>query len=332
MSYRKWNIGIAILFFLFAFLLTSFLLSTLRVRDLLQPLLSESTPAGAAYHVMLIAQEVDNPYWRSIERGAQNASAAYGMHLDYVGPFRINPNEQIKLLEKAIASKVDAVVLQGINDPRYRAIIDQAVSKGIPIITIDTDEPGSKRLSYVGTDNFAAGIRMGELVAQSAADQASIAVLIGNEQAPNQQLRLEGLRAVIERSPRLTIVDVRSSNISRLQAAGEAEDMLTKQPNIDFMIGLSALDGVGIAETVNRVRSRKVQIFAFDDLEETLNHVRKGVIEATIIQQPYQMGYTAISQLNDFFHGKTPPKQHFTTATVVDQSSLNKAGNGENDR
>lgn len=328
MSNRKWNIGITILFILFSCLLLSFLLSTIRIRGLLQPILSDGMNLNVTHHVMLISQELDNPYWRSIEQGAQEAAAIYGMQLEYAGPFRIDPNEQIKLLEKAIASKADAVLLQGINDPRYETLIDKAVRQGIPVITVDSDEPSSQRLSYVGTDNLEAGKQMGKLVAHAAGNQGSIAVLIGNEQAPNQQLRLKGFRSVIERFPELTIVDVRSSNISRLQAAGETEDLLKHNPQVDYMVGLSALDGIGIWEASERIRPDGLQIFAFDDLEETLEGIRQGKINSTIIQQPYDIGYDAISLLNDYYHGKTLPKQHFTKISVLDHRTI-KNENGE---
>lgn len=331
MSNRKWNIGIAILFIIFACLLLSFLFSAMRIRGLLQPILSDGAAQNASVHVVLISQELDNPYWRSIEQGAQEASKKYGMQLEYVGPFRINPNEQIKLLEKAIAAKADAVLLQGINNPEYRALIDKAVGQGIPVITVDTDEPDTQRLTYVGTDNLEAGKLMGELVAKAAGRGGSIAVLIGNEQAPNQQLRLSGFRSVIERYPELTIADVRSSNISRLQAAGEAEDILIHSPKVRFMVGFSALDGIGALEAAERVRPQELKIFAFDDLDETIEGIRQGKIVSTIIQQPYEMGFDAVSQLNDYLHGHTLPTRHFTAAAVLDRSKIS-IGSEENNR
>ncbi|RCW46492.1 sugar-binding protein [Paenibacillus prosopidis] len=331
MSNRKWNIGIIVLFIIFACLLLSFLFSTMRIRGLLQPILSDSVSPGSSLHVVLISQELDNPYWRSIEQGAREASREYGMQLEYVGPFRINPNEQIKLLEKAIAAKADAVLLQGINDPRYRALIDKAVGIGIPVITVDTDEPDTRRLTYVGTDNLEAGKLMGELVAKAAGNGGSIAVLLGNELAPNQQLRLSGFRSVIQRHPNLSIVDVRSSNISRLQAAGVAEDILINSPKVRFMVGFSALDGIGALEASERVRPQELNIFAFDDLDETIEGIREGKIESTIIQQPYEIGFDAVSQLNDYLNGKTLPKQHFTAATVLDRSKIS-TGSEDNNR
>ncbi|WP_419872844.1 substrate-binding domain-containing protein [Candidatus Pristimantibacillus sp. PTI5] len=327
MSHRKWNIAIAILFLVFAGLLGSFYLSTLRIRQLIEPILSDDPARADQRHVVLISQELDNPYWRSIEQGATEASAKYGMQLEYEGPIRIDPKEQLKLLEKAISAKADAVLVQGMNDPQSVAVIDQAVSQGIPVITVDTDEPTSRRLAYVGTNNLDAGKMMGELVAKAAGNRGSVAVMLGNELAPNQLLRLEGFRSVIERLPGLSLVDVRSSDISRLQATGETEKLLIRYPNLDFVVGLSALDGIGIADAVERMRPNGPQIFAFDALQETLLQIESGRIHSTIVQQPYDMGYDAITQLNAFFQGKELPDQHFTEIKVLDQPALtNKTG------
>ncbi|GGF94381.1 substrate-binding domain-containing protein [Paenibacillus abyssi] len=328
MSNRRWNLGIVFLFILFACLLLSFLFSTLRIRELVQPLKSTGLGEESLHHVVLISQELDNPFWRYIEEGAREASEKYGMNLDYIGPFRINPAEQIKLLEKTIASKADAIVVQGINDPLYRTLIDKAALLGIPVITVDTDEPGSRRLSYVGTDNAEAGKRMGELVALAAGEKGSIGVLVGNEQAHNQQLRLSGFRSVISRYPELSIADVRSSNISRLQAAQEAEDILLSYPQVDYLVGFSALDGAGMLEAAERVRPQGVSIFAFDDLTETKEAIQRCRIVSTIVQQPYEMGYDAISLLHDHFNGKAPQQQHFTAVAVLDRQSF---GNGTED-
>ncbi len=321
MSNRKWNLSIMILFVIFATLMLSFLFSMLRIRELIQPLKSIDKNDSVTRHVVLISQELDNPYWRSIEKGARAASQKYDINLEYVGPFRINPDEQMTLLEKAIAAKADAILIQGINDPIYRSLIDKAMDQGIPVITIDTDEPGSGRLSYVGTDNFAAGKRMGELVVQATGTQSnSIGIIIGNEMSFNQQQRLQGLRSVIHQYERLTIVEVRPSNISRLQAAEQAEDILFKHPKVRYMVGLSSLDGLGILEATQRIQLQGINIFAFDDLEETKESITTCQIKSTIVQQPNRMGYDAISLIQEYFQGNTLQQQHFTEITVLDRS------------
>lgn len=325
MSNRKWNLGLLLLFAVLVVLLLQFLFSALRIRDLAKPL-EPGKPGGARpRHIVLIPQELDNPFWRSIEQGAREASRQYGMELEYTGPFRINPAEQIKLLEKAIAAKADAIVLQGIGDPRYRAWIDQAADRGIPVIAVDTDEPRSRRLAYVGTDNSEAGKRMGELVASASGGSGTIGVLIGSE-AANQRLRLKGFRSVIDRYPKLNIAEVRTSKISRLQAAEQAADMLLRHPQIGFLVGFSALDGPGMLDALGRIRPDRLRVFAFDDLPETTEGIRRCRIASTVVQQPRQMGYDAVSLLHEYFRGKMPQPQHYTATTVLDRSALGIGG------
>jgi len=322
MSNRTGFIGLLFLSIAFAFLLAQFILSALQIRQLVQPLNPGGAEQPPSRRIVLISQELDNPFWRAVEQGAREASSAYGMELDYTGPFRIHAEEQIKLLQKAVASKADAIILQGIGDPAYRQWIDRAVDQGIPVIAVDTDEPDSKRLAYVGTDNLEAGRRMGELVIRSATGKpAQIGVLVGSD-AENQQQRLEGFRAAISRSPELQLAEVKSSHISRLQAARQAEDMLTRLPQLSVMVGLSALDGIGIREAAARAKRPDVRIFAFDDLEETVEGIRQCAIAASLVQQPAEMGRTAVSLLRDYFGGQRPAPQHFTVTSVLDRSTL----------
>lgn len=330
MSNRKWLYAILPLLLLFAWLLLRFTLSYLRIHQLVVPLEAASQAEGnSSKRIVLISQETGNYFWQAIEQGARSAAGRYGMRLEYIGPERINPSEQIKLLDKAIDAKADAILIQGINDPEYRALIDKAAGLGIPVITVDTDEPGSKRLAYVGTDNEGAGREMGELVAKSSGAQGEIGVLIGNERAENQRLRLAGFREVIGRYPQLHIVEVRSSDISRLQAAQQAQAMLARHPEIRYMVGFSSLDGPGILEASERAGTENLHIFAFDDKAETLEAVQASRIESTIVQQPAAIGTKAVELLHQYFNGDTPPSLTYTRFYEIKPDSPELKNGGE---
>lgn len=315
MSNRRWSISLLALTVIFLCLLLQFLFSTLRIRELVKPPSEASNTAPR--HIVLISQELDNPYWRSVEQGARAAAQQNSWELEYTGSFRINPAEQTKLLEKAIAAKADAILVQGLGDPQYRQWIDKAMDQGIAVLTVDTDEPDSKRLSYVGTDNEEAGRQMGELIAQKIGKTGSIGVLVGST-ADSQRLRLQGLQEAIQLYPDLTITEVRTSNISRLQAEQQATELLTKHPQIQIMAGLSALDGIGIMKATERTGRPTLNIFAFDDLQETVDGIRQCKITSSIVQQPYQIGYDAIKLLEQHWSGQAPEKQHYISTTVLE--------------
>ncbi|QHT59395.1 sugar ABC transporter substrate-binding protein [Paenibacillus lycopersici] len=325
MKNRIWNGGLILLALLFAGLFACFATAVAHTRDWTLQLKPASTAPGEdgkrPPRVALIAQVQNNPFWRSVEEGAASASKRFGMELEYMGPFRVDPAEQKRLLEKAIAERFDALLVQGQNDPSYARLIDQAAANGIPVIAVDADEPGSERLAYVGTDNRTAGRRMGELVLRAVGETGKIGVLIGS-QASNQQLRLAGFRDVVKRHPGLTVEDVRSSNTSRLQAEEQAEDMLRRHPDLKAIVGFSALDGLGIAEAAKRMAAGNVLVFGFDDPGSTRDEIRGCQITAALVQQPSRMGEEAVTLIHDHLRGRKPEELHFTGTTVLDRASL----------
>ncbi|WP_317972147.1 substrate-binding domain-containing protein [Paenibacillus sp. CCS19] len=242
-----------VLIALFAVLLVLFFTSVFRVQQLTQSLvISPSAEQVQQPRVVLIAQETDNPFWREIEQGAQSAAATFELSLSYIGPTRINPEEQLRLLAKIITSKPYAIIVQGLNDPNYRALIDEAYNLGITIVTIDADEQGSKRLAYVGSDSRKAGRQLGEKVAADTGGTGHIGVLMGSS-AINQKLRLQGFRDAIAQYPQLRIVDTRTTSNSRLRAVEQTTELMQQHPEIRAIVGLSALDGPGMAEAVRRM-------------------------------------------------------------------------------
>ncbi|QHW31443.1 sugar ABC transporter substrate-binding protein [Paenibacillus rhizovicinus] len=328
MKIRLWNVGLILLTLLFAGLFALFASAVQHTRELTSQLKPpREASADKTARIALIAQVQNNPFWRSVEEGAASASERFGMDLEYMGPVRIDPAEQTRLLEKAIAERFDALLVQGQSNAANARLIDQAAARGIPVITVDADEPGSARLAYVGTDNRAAGQRLGEYVVRSVGESGKIGVLIGSE-ANNQQLRLAGFRSVVERYPGLTIEDVRSSNISRLQAEEQAEDMLRSHPELKAIIGLSALDGLGIAEAAKHLKADGLLVFGFDDPGSTRQEIGSCQIAAALVQQPNRMGEEAVTLVHDYMQGRKPTEFHYTGTTVLDRASLADAQDG----
>jgi ribose transport system substrate-binding protein len=254
----------------FLYILVNFAFSYQNIKGLVRQIEDKSSSAPSRQHFVLISQELANPFWRTVEQGARKAAEELDMEMEYIGPFRNNLEEQVKLLDKYIAAKVDGFLVQGIQGEEYTRLINKAISLGIAVLTLDADAPGSQRLSYVGTDNLAAGKQLGETLVWRIGTKANIGVIIGSSEAMNQELRFEGFRSVIESYPDLHIVEVGISNISRIQAGQVAEQMLKNHPEIQVMVGTSALDGLGIMQAARNLKlAGRISIFGFDDLPET---------------------------------------------------------------
>ncbi|MEH6907686.1 sugar-binding protein [Neobacillus drentensis] len=258
------------------------------------------------YHIVLIPEELDNDYWRLVEQGAQTAAKDYGVMLEYVGPKQANIDNHLKTIEMSAASKVDGILTQGLSDEQFTPLINKVVESGIPVITVDTDAANSKRLAYIGTDNYYSGFLAGKALIQDTKGQANVAIITGSFYANHQQQRVKGFQDAVKGEKGIHIIDVVESEISRVRAAEKAYQIIKDHPEVNAFFGTSALDGIGIAQVVDKyVKPGKIYIVGFDALPETLAYIRNGTINATVVQEPYEMGYRAVKMMINLIQGKT---------------------------
>ncbi|WP_054939652.1 sugar-binding protein [Paenibacillus ihuae] len=319
---KKWLGVVVALFLLLAYFFIGFAGHSSRMGSIVRELSGQPGDVNPGYHIVLIEQERYHPYWEMVEKGAKEAAETYGIDIEFTGPVRNNMEEQISLLEKAIAAQVDAIIVQGLNDEKFTPVIDKAVNRGIPVITIDTDAPASKRLAYVGTDNAAAGEILGRMVVKASGGKGKIGVIIGSNLAKNQLQRLNGLSHVVKQYSSLEIVDVRSSNISHMEAIQQAAEMLQLHPEIDVMVGTSSTDALGILQVSKRLKRDPMTIIGFDNQADTLAAISRGDIKATVAQQPFLMGEMAVKLLNEHFQGSALQSEYFTEVKVLDRSNV----------
>ncbi|PEJ57788.1 sugar ABC transporter substrate-binding protein [Bacillus sp. AFS002410] len=330
MEEKKWSIILSVLFLLFVYVLIHFEINARNIENSVQKLQDREVEPKKKLHFVLISQEFDNPYWRKVQEGADVAAEKYGVNVEYIGPLRTSPEEQIKLLEKAIASQVDGIIVQSLDENTFSPVINKAVSQHIPVITIDTDAPKSKRIAYVGTNNFNAGEQLGRVVVEETGGVGKIGVIIGSEKSESQQARLNGFLNVVKKNPNLVVKEIESSNISIIQAKLQAENMMRNNKDISIMVGTSALDAIGILNASKNLKLNQVEIFGFDNIEGTLQAVQDDSIKATVIQKPYEMGYQSVGLLIDSLHGKAIHKENFTPTEVVTKETLIRRRNVEN--
>lgn len=272
--------------------------------------------------IVLISHIKTNPYWISIKEGAERAAKERGAVVEFLGPTTASTEESLKLLEMATSAKVSGIITYVQEEGKYEKNINNALVKGIPVVTIDSDEENSNRIAYVGTNNFLAGQVAGEETVRQIGKDGNIGIVMGGKDAKNQKERVEGFEKYVKSNSNLKIVDIDSSDAMLLEAEIATRKILNRNDKIDALFCTSALDGIGAVKAVNDLNyKRKVKIICFDDLEETLNNIKCGLISATIVQKSNEMGYRAVNIIMDKVEGKASK----TSKTLTDVEVINKA-------
>ncbi|TLS38412.1 sugar-binding protein [Pseudalkalibacillus caeni] len=275
------------------------------------------------YHLVLVPEEINNDYWRLVEKGARTAAEELGVTLEYAGPKQANLEEHINTIEMAAAAKVDGIMTQGLSEEQFTPLIDSVIKKGTPIITVDTDAPNSNRISYIGTDNYYAGLLAGKALLADTDGEMKVAIVTGRFDATHQKLRVQGFKDAVKEQERVKIVAIEASQITRIQAAEKTYKILKEHPDVNGFYGTSALDAIGISQVVESMgKNNDMYIIGFDVLPETVNLLRNRKIEATVVQKPYEMGYQAVETMVKILEGKKVSAVNHTETKVIHNKDL----------
>jgi len=274
-------------------------------------------PAAAAggppLRFVIVAPQVDHPFWLQVQRGAETAAAGLRVSVELTGPRRASLEEQVQLVDTATAAQVDGILTQGVPDPRLAEAIGRAADRGIPVITIGTDLPG-RRLAYVGSDNRAAGRRAAAELLRRSDGTAVVGIVRGDFGAAAQDERVLGFREGLADAPGVRIIDSRDSGLSRSAAGQAALGILTEHPEVTALYGTTALDAVGIAQSVAaRGLSGRVLVIGWDYVDDAAEYLNDGTIGLLISEEPEEMGRLAVDLLEAYLRRDVRPLQSVFT-------------------
>ena len=257
--------------------------------------------SGETYY--MISANIKVPYWQTAGAGFSQSADQLKVAYAFTGPDGYDPSAERDALKAAVAKKPSGILIS-VSDPNLlKDDIDSAVAAGIPVITIDSDAPASKRLVFVGTNNYQAGLIGGKRLAQELKGKGNVAVFTMPDQ-PNLKERLHGYKDALEGSPQIKlshIVDIKGDPRITFDTTTQflAND---KKEHIDAFVCLEALSGKEVANVLDSNSIKGRTIIAMDTDPETLNWIQKGMIAATIGQKPYTMAFVGLKMQDDLHH------------------------------
>ncbi|MCY2930168.1 MAG: substrate-binding domain-containing protein [Planctomycetota bacterium] len=234
-------------------------------------------------------------YFHDHRLGMKHAGEALGVQTDYVGPLGYDMALMADALEQAIARKPAGLVVVGF-DASLIPIIDKAVAAGIPVVTVDGDLPGSRRVAFVGVDEVKAGYEVGKKLAQIVG-KGKVALLYKPGQ-PNLEERRQGFKQAIAENTQIELVAEGNTQSDPIKAAQATSSLLQLHPDLAGF-GCIEVDGsVGSAVAVKEAgKAGQVKIVVLDHSRQTIQYIQDGVIQAGVARQTALMPFHAVQIL-----------------------------------
>jgi ribose transport system substrate-binding protein len=252
---------------------------------------------GSPITVAIVPKGV-HPFFEDCRIGAEEEATALGVTFEWQAPQQFDAALQVKMIEDLITKQVNAIVISPNEPTSVVDVINDGLSKGILMLTFDSDSPDSDRLMYIGTNNKTAGMAQGDTMREALGGSGKVAIITGGLGALNLNERIEGFRETV--GPDIEIVEVVATEESLEKGLGVSEALLRAHPDLNGVACVSATGGPTLAQVIQGPefadRLGNLTIVAFDDLKEVLDAIEDDIIFATMVQRPVQMGKLSISE------------------------------------
>ena len=269
------------------------------------------TAAGGrdALKIALIAKSSTNPVFLSARTGAEAAarelSQKHGIPIEvaWLTPPTEDGQVQAQRIAQAVNEGADAVLVSCSDAGKVTGAINDAVARGVAVMTFDSDAPQSKRFAFYGVDDVKTGEAVMAELARQMGDKGKVAILAGNQNAPNLRKRVEGVKQEAARHPGLSIVDTFFHIETPQDAAAEVVRVQNAYREIQgwAMVGGWPLFTRTLLGDLDPAR---VKIVAVDALPAMLPYVDKGLAPVLLAQPTYMWGHVSVGAIVDRLHLK----------------------------
>lgn len=242
-------------------------------------------------------------FWTIARRGTEKAQEELpNYNVEFYVVAESTAAEQRRILDDLLTKGVAGVSISSIDPANSTEILNKVADQAV-LFTTDSDAPQSKRLAYIGTDNRQAGVQAGELIKEALPDGGKIMMFVGTMGAANATERVDGIKQVLDGS-KIEIIDIRTDEVDFARAKRNVEDTLTKYPDIDGLVGLYSYNTPQIVEAVRAAgKIGQVKVIGFDEDPVTLRGIADGIVDATVVQQPFEFGYQSMIGLAKVIEG-----------------------------
>jgi ribose transport system substrate-binding protein len=281
--------------------------------DSTQP--AAAAASGKKFTIAMIAKSSTNPVFLAGRTGAEAAAAelstANGMdvHIEWLTPPSEDGAVQAQRISEAVNAGANAILLSASDAGKVVGAVNEAVGRGVPVMTFDSDVPGSRRFSFYGGDDAGMGQMVMAELAKQMGGKGKVAILAGNQNAPNLQKRVAGAREEAKKYPGITILNTFYHSETPQDAAAEVLRAQNAYPDIQgwAMIGGWALFTKALLTDLD---PKKVKIVSVDALPGELPYVDRGLAPVLFAQPVYSWGYVSVKTIFDHVYLKKDVPEH----------------------
>jgi ribose transport system substrate-binding protein len=264
--------------------------------------------------IALVVGVKGDPFYVTMQKGAQAEADSLGANLIVDGPAQFDPVQQTPIVDALIARRIDALIIAATDKQAMIEPLQRANSAGIPVISVDTfigdgdyaNGPVTFPLSYIGSDNVQGGMIGCQALLDASGSGGKFYIQNVKPGISTTDQREQGCKQAVQSAAGATLVGVDYNDDSAANAAQQTSAVLQRTPDLSGIFGANLFSAEGAAQAVKNANlSGTVKVANFDAPEQAIADLRAGAVDLVIAQKPADMGTTGVDYAMDAISGDT---------------------------
>jgi ribose transport system substrate-binding protein len=285
--------------------------------------------AGAEKTAVFIPKATNSTFWLALLKGAQDAGKKLGYKVLYQGVAeQTDIAGQVNVVNDMVSRKVSGILIAATDAKALAPAVENAIKKGVPVITVDSGVDSDAPYAYIATDNLGAAKVAADTLAALINSKGVVGDIGITAGSVTGRQREDGfVSRMKEKYPGIRVLAVQYAACDPAKALNIATDMLTGNPTLNAFYGACDGAGTGAAQLVKQRQLKgKIKTVAFDVSPEEFQLFLDGYVDAMIVQDPYTMGYTGMEDLDKVVKGGHIDKKIIQIpAVVVSKANLKES-------
>ncbi len=290
---------------------------------------TEETSAEGTLKIAAVMKNRSNPYYQKMEEGFKKAAEDFGITVDVFAMESDNDlDKELQVCNDLLNKDYDGMVLIPINGAAFGPFVKAANDKGLPIVNIDTqfdqdslDAVGAAYVTYVGSDDYSAGVLAAQELAKALGNQGDVAVIEGTPGSSTADNRKKGFNDEIEKvnaaGGNIKVVASQPANWDTNEAYEVFQNVIQANPNLAGVFACNDLMAVGVVNAADAAgKLEQLKIISIDMIPDAQQLIKDGKLMASISQATDDMAYISIEKMLDHINGKAVDKEYRTESKV----------------
>jgi ribose transport system substrate-binding protein len=275
---------------------------------------ADAAADGTKPYIPVISKGFQHQFWQAVEMGAERAAVDYNVDITFEGPeSEAMVDKQIEMVQAALAKNPAAICLAALDSQALIPQLEEAQSRGIPVVGFDSGVDSDIPVTTAATDNIAAAAAAADKMAELIGEEGEVAVIVHDQTSRTGIDRRDGfVNRIAEAYPNITVVDVQYGAGDHLKSTDLAKAIIQAHPNLKGFFGANEGSIIGVLNAVTELGMEgDLVVIGYDAGKQQKDAIRSGVQAGAISQDPVGIGYKCVEAAVKAINGEELP-------TVID--------------